>query len=65
MLLEHQLQLQMGWGVSWQPTLQDKVVVAAFSVSGISKDGNNKDGHSLQVNSTQLEVSSEFILGYL
>ena len=62
-VLEHQLQLQMGWGMSWRAALQAKAVVAAFSVSGISKDRSKKDGSSKQVNSTQLEVSSEVILG--
>ena len=64
-LLEHQLQLQMGWGVSWRAASWAKAVVAAFSVSGISEDGNKKYVDSLQVISTQLEVTGEVILGYL
>ena len=64
-LLEHQLQLQMGWGVPWRAASRAKAVVAAFSVSGISEYGNKKDVDSLQVISTQLEVSGEVILGYL
>ena len=58
------MQLQMGWGVSWRASLQTKAVVAAFSVSGLSKDGNKQDDSSLQVNSNQLDVFGEVILGY-
>ena len=64
MMLEHQLKLQMGWGLSWRAALRAEVVVVAFSVSSIFEDGNKKDGTSLQVILTQLEVSGEFILGY-
>ena len=46
-------------------SLLDKVVVATFSVWVISKDGNKEDVNSLKVILTQLEVSGEFILGYL
>ena len=45
--------------------MRAKAIVVAFSVSGISKYGNKKDGNSVKVNSTQLEVSGEFILCYL
>ena len=55
----------MGWRVSLRATLQTKVVSTTFSVSGISKERNEKDGNSMQVNSTQLEVYGEVILGYL
>ena len=54
----------MRWGVLCRVALRAKVVAAAFSVSGISKDNKKEDGDSLPVNSTQLEFSGEVILGY-
>ena len=56
----------MGWGVPWQASLSDKVVVATFGVWVISKDGNDEDVISLQVISTKLNslANSSLVISF-